>query len=504
MSGQRKLSESKMTTLIVDFLLIHPPYHRRRGSGTVFPLGLGYLAAVSEVAGFKTSIIDCAVNFGSLDDASLQVFVQWFEQKLKLFSPRIAIGVGPCTTPSVRALKIISQICKKLFPEIPIIYGGPLASIPGQEWVFFEEFSATAIVPGDGEVVINELLTNLRDKGIVENIHGVITPSTSPGFANVIKDLNNIPFPIRPNPSDKNNYHLSTRRDLFVEPFANIMASRGCPYKCSFCVSGTLRQGQYHRRSVDNIINEIDNLTRNSGVKSIIFYDDTFFPSRDNLERDVKNFIDGLDRLPERIVWQIEMRTDIALAIDSSLAKLLFEAGCRQINLGIEKADAQLLKNMDQAVSTDQFMHCFKNIRNGAPEMRLTGTFILGGPGETRDSIKQTIDFSKSIDLLFAHFYPLELYPGTKIYTDVCGNHGSRWWYDKIMSDDLPWGKIVYEDDILDRQNLLNIISDAYKSFYQRDSWRELAKLSLGDRFPIIEKQIAEWFADRFDFKKGN
>jgi len=210
----------------------------------------------------------------------------------------------------------------------------------------------------------------------------------------------------------------------------------------SFCVSGILRDGLYHRRSIDNVVKEIEYLYYTYQVKTIVFYDDTFFPSPISLDQDVSMFTTAMTHFGNKIQWQVEMRPNVLLAMDDLIANRLFKAGCRQINVGIEKSYPGASPLIGKGVDSGKEVRkaCLR-IHKGAPSMRLTGTFILGGPDETSDTINNTIEFAISLDLIFAHFYPLELYPGTELFKQLLGTQGHQLWYQKIMSDNLPWVK---------------------------------------------------------------
>jgi radical SAM superfamily enzyme YgiQ (UPF0313 family) len=121
----------------------------------------------------------------------------------------------------------------------------------------------------------------------------------------------------------------------------------------------------------------------------------------------------------------------------------------------------------------------------------------LGGPGETLDSIQETIDISTQFCLLFAHYYPLELYPGTPIYEDVFGNDKKKW-FDIIMNDTSPWGDVVYENNHILRPQLMNLVYSAYSQFYGRSEWKELAKYHLNKNYNNILMAVESWQIDRF------
>jgi len=478
----------------VDLVLIHPPYHRRNGSGVIFPLGLGYIAAAAMESGFTVRIIDGARQCSSLRKDSLDQFRLWLSQELSASLPRLAIGIGPCTTSSVCSIKAISEVCKVVCPRIPLIYGGPLASIPGQERLFFEEFSASALVPGDGEYAVCGLLSALQRNVSLETVKHIVTPGSTIMTCNVVNDLDALPFPYR----ETGGYRLSVRRDLFRPPFATVVASRGCPYTCPFCMSGLLRKGHYHRRSLPTVIEEIMQLQSQHNVRTVVFYDDTFFPSPNSLSADVQFVVQSFKTLTEPIYWEIEMRPDILIALEPHLAKQLFHVGCRQINVGIEKGWHKGGQTLGKGVSPEEIRTAIEKIRESVPLMRFTGTFILGGPDETKETIRETVDFAISLGLLFAHFYPLEVYPGTALFAQTYSGVDPLWWYEQVMKDDLPWGEIVYEGGDLDRDELLRCVAEAYKRFYQHPDWHDQAQSQLGKHYDDIIQTVATWQDDRF------
>lgn len=358
-------------------------------------------------------IIDCAPYFSTIENTSLQELEIWLSTKISEIKPKLAIGVGPCTVSSARSLPCIEKACKSSVPEKPILYGGPLASIPGQGWFFFNYLHAFAIIPGDAEIVLNQLLDKLRnnDKG---KVNGVIYGSDENFSVNVIEKLDELPFPAR-DLFESALYSPSIRRNLFKFPFANIVCSRGCPNNCGFCSASSLRGGRQYKRSIENIGEELLTLSK-QGVKSLTFYDDCLFSNRSSANADVIEFSRAVKSSGKDVVWQIEMRPDIVEILDEESIRIMYKSGCRQINIGAEKGTMKGLKEINKALTPEQTIEACKKIKDASPNFRVTATFIIGGPGETRQDALETLDFSKKLGLIFAHFYPLEIYPGTKLY----------------------------------------------------------------------------------------
>lgn len=453
------------------------------------PLGLGYLSSFIRLKGFTPHILDCVPFFPSIDSVSLERMKNWLMEKLCENRPTLAIGIGPCTLASANSTIAIEQVCKKVLPSVPIVYGGPLASVPGLEWFFFEHLHAYAVISGDGEIVLTDLLTQLKsNKG--EQIEGVSYAPSQKFAPNFVKDLDMLPFPAR-DLFNNSLYFPSARRDLFTSPFACVICSRGCPYNCGFCSSAVIRNGHQSKRSLGNISEEIRMLTMGMGVRSIVFYDDSSFSNESTANEEMTEFSKMMGNAGKEAVWQIEMRPDIANSLDESSIKAMYESGCRQINLGIEKGTLKGLRSIEKALRPEQSVEACQKIRSATPNLRLAGTFILGGPGETYDEAVETIEYSKNLGLLFAHFYPLEIYPGTRLYQKKFGSD-MRTWLDLILQDSMFAGSLVYEDT-LQKDDIAGLTCKAYRAFYRRKEWISLGKSLLGSHFGTVRSTAFSW-----------
>ena len=482
-----------------DILLVHPSYHRRLGSGIVPPIGLSYLTSSLRKAGFTSKILDCALYFGSLDTLTIKKMKNWLQRELTLANPQLAIGIGPCTTSAIRSILVITDTCRDTHPHVPLIFGGPLTLIPDQEWLFFERLSAFAVVKGDGEYGLRHILAELREGKPLPGIPGVQSSKDQQIEPYFIEDLD----ALRPtwDRFKMSAYKPSVRRNLFVYPFASMVGSRGCPHHCSFCVSGQLIK--YRRHSFEYIAKQVGILRKNYHTRSIIFYDDSLFPYTLKVNDEITLFADLLSRSASDVLWQIEIRPDVFSQISNETFKHIFSCGCRQMNIGIEKVSSSQLELLSKPFDVEQLRRSCRLITKICPRMRLTGTFILGGPGETLKLIHETIEFSAELGLLFAHYYPLELYPGTPMYRSVFGQENSAW-FNKIMNDKWPWGEIIYEDNDISAIQLMDLVHSAYRYFYDRDEWRKIAKHHLGRNYEKVQASVKLWQEDRFQLSRGD
>jgi radical SAM superfamily enzyme YgiQ (UPF0313 family) len=461
----------------VDVLLINPPFHTRNGGGSFFPLGLGYIISSVVAHRYTWGVIDCTKMIDSFYQNELCKFEEELLIKMQKYSP-LMIGMGPCITSQLRALKVISNCCQKVFPSIPVIAGGPLVSIEGQEWFFNEDLGLDYIIKGDGEQAIPDAIRAIKDTGSVAN--STMLSKQGYTFLNEIKDINPILFPYR-------GLHggdiFSTRRSISNthQTQAAMITSRGCPYSCNYCVSGNLKTNKtVRKRSVNNIIQEMEDLHQNCGINDVTFYDDCFFSNVKTASADIKSFCDELLHKELHMTWQIELRPDLLLSLNDDSIHLLENSGCRQINLGIEKGSDEGLRFLGKTSSLTGLRQKNLHIKK-ISRINLSATFILGGGTETRNDVIQLVEESKSLELDFAHYNPLFVYPGTPLYKLVFNN--DRTWADIISNDSLPWGEIVFENDSLKCPDLLELVDYAYMEFYKNTEYA--SQQMIVDRFNI-------------------
>lgn len=470
----------------VDLLLINPFYHKRNGSGAIFPLGLGYISKKLRDNGFSVKIIDCALYFKTLNE--LPEFLQWFRIKISKIDPYI-IGIGPSTTPAIRSIIEINKICREIHSHKPIIFGGPLASINSQQWIFKDILKADGVVSGDGEQVMLNIIKYLKSnrvkKSLCETINDLNKDEVKHDFFE--SDIPERSFNIL--------YKPSIRRNLFKNPFATLIGSKGCPRSCSFCVSSTLNR--YRKRSFESIIREMKFLYENKNIKSFIFYDDCFFSNKNSINQEIESFTKQIIANKINASWQIELPPDMLYEIDYDNLKNLINSGCRQFNIGFERNDNLTLNLFNKSYD-------FNKIKNKCDEIfkidslfRINGTFILTGPNSSFNKIRDLIYFSKNLNLLFAHYNPLFLYPGTILYDNLFPKQPKKW-FEIISKNEDFFGEILYQDKNLNRKEIFNQIQNAYCSFYD-SKWELKARKIFKNNYNYIQGNINKMKIDRFN-----
>lgn len=198
-----------------------------------------------------------------------------------------------------------------MYPSIPLVFGGPLALIPDQGWLLFRRLNAFAVVKGDGEYPLARILNALQKGAKSFDIPGVQTSEDEERTPYFEKDLDQCSYPAW-DMLEIGSYKPSIRRDLFVEPVATILGSRGCRYRCTFCLSGL---AEYRRHSYHYVADQAGVLQSQYGIRALIFYDDCFFPDHSRASEEISSFVRLLSQSAPGLLWQIESRPDVFCAI---------------------------------------------------------------------------------------------------------------------------------------------------------------------------------------------
>lgn len=436
-------------------LLIYPPNDLGMGESTFRPvldiyqpLGLAYIAAVLEKSGYDVVIIDAKVESLSLDDIL---------RRIARFHPDL-IGITATTADFSISRQLARHI--KSRGNYPILIGGPHVSALPEETMRDENFDYGII--GEGEQTTLELAHALVSQNTydVQNIKGIMfrengkivhTPPRE-----CIPQLDDLPFPARHLLPPPEKYSYLYYKHL---PVATMITSRGCPYQCIFC-DHSVFGFNVRMRSVSNLIEELEMLVKRYGVREVIILDDLFTLYRDRT-------MEFCQRLLEKdidIAWSCMSRVD---TVTYEMLKLMKRAGCWRINYGIESGNQEVLHTIKKNITLDAVTQAVRWTH--ALGIRSLGFFILGFPGETRETIEDTIRFARTLPLDRVVFFIAQPLPGTELY-HLASRQGRlqkdvdyRYYHLYCFPEKIP-----YVSEGLSIELLKRCRTKAYRDFYFR------------------------------------
>lgn len=381
-------------------LLISPSEEKVYGvkSMPAYPsLGLLYIGTVLQEEGHEIRLLD--IDTEKINDRK---FCRVFQD----FNPD-AVGITSVTPTINDALKWAAL--SKTIRDIPVVLGGIHATIAPEEVI--RRDCVDIVVAGEGELTAMELFQSLSTgqpglkdiKGIFYKLEGrMVVNERRP----LIEDLDLLPFPDRT---------LLKRPEAFlppdatVLPVATIMTTRGCPGNCTFCCTRQIFSRKLRARSVRNMVEEVENLVREGGFKEIHVADDTFTLVKER----VLAFCDEIKKRKLKVHFQFMngLRADF---VDREILSALRDTGFTAVGYGVETGNEGLLKNIKKNIPLEVTRNAFRISKELSFE---TWAFLIFGlPGETEETIKQTIRFTKELDPDFAKFFILKPYPGTEVH----------------------------------------------------------------------------------------
>lgn len=396
----------------MKLLLLNPPI-REWSLPNVYPSGLGYLAAV---IGERNPDWDIEVY----DINALRPSREELERAIAA-SDADVFGIGGLVT-IYRIIKDLIQTVRRLHPDKTIIAGGSCAtSVPH---VMMDKTAVDILCIGEGENTTSELLDALAQGRDLETVPGIWYRDTSgkpraTAPRSPIMDLDALPFPrwdLFPmdiyceNPIGAVNLNKwddgSIAPDTEHRRSMNVLSSRGCPYDCTFCYHDFMGV-KYRFRSAENIVAEIAELKSRYNVQYIHFIDDCFIINKENVRR----FCEIMTRENMGVTWGCAGRVNI---MTEEMIVRMKEAGCVFIGYGIESGSQTILDRIKKKVTVEQ----------AKTAIRLTQkhlgwadcSFIAGLPGETHETVRETVEFCKELNLAPEVIFFATPYPKTALY----------------------------------------------------------------------------------------
>lgn len=415
----------------VKVLFINPPYYRLLGQTYIYiPMGICCLASITKNAGYETFVynmdvppiqsetwIDYQNKYSNHDERDL-ILMNLDHDPLNVWSELIevlndikpdVVGLTGLTPQIPLALKI-ADISKKTNPSTTVILGGTHATLRSEELI--KETTIDYVFRGEAEEGILEFLDAFKVKEPLSKIKKIKGMT----YKHDKKLIHNPTQPL----IDINKYPMPAK-DLFLFPerlqpknMGLILTGRGCPFKCNFCASPFLSEYKVRKRSIKNIVDEIEFVVNTYKIDEFMFWEDTFIVGKERLRR----FCDELKKRNLDIFWRCHTRLD---TLNDEILDLIIANGCKQINVGIETGSEKMMKYINKKVSLEKIIEKLDLLRE--KNIAWSANFLIGYPEETPSDVEKTIKFIETHVRNHIAVNVCIPYPGTKFF-DYCLNLG--------------------------------------------------------------------------------
>ncbi|MEM4244414.1 MAG: radical SAM protein [Candidatus Bathyarchaeia archaeon] len=364
------------------------------------PLGLSYVAAALEKAGFKVEM---------LDNYLLRKPINEVTELVKHANPEI-VGMT-CSSASYPRCVETAKAIKEALPSCKIVVGGWHPSYVPDSMLQHPEIDY--VVMGEGERAMVELAACLTkgDEAAAKQVAGVAyrhsgkIVQTPQKF---ITNLDELPFPAR----HLLPMHLYEKEIPYLKakPFTTMNIVRGCPFNCVYCETRRLWGQTCRAFSPPRVVDEIVHLTEKYGIRGIYFVGDNFTINK----KRTMELCELIKKSQLDIEWVCDTRADM---ISRELLQAMKEAGCRTIWFGVESGSPRILEKINKGITKEQTAQAFKLCREAG--IQIASSFIMGIPGETLEDIELTYKFAKKLDPDWAQFNVYIAVPGSGLYDEV-------------------------------------------------------------------------------------
>ncbi len=452
----------------MDISLILPPLslddrygqrHLGNIGGNLPPLGLAYIAAFLREKKFSVDIIDGTV--GNLSEKEIL-------EKIKKQQPKV-IGFSAMTFTFPR-MALFSKKIRKNFPDTLILIGGHHATLLPEQ-VLLENSHFDLVVYGEGELTAWEIMEKfkkcnfnrgrfLNDYHLLGNIDGIVfrkskqTIMTSP--RQTINNLDDLPYPAWDLLPMKE--YIPLPNQYLNKPVIHMVASRGCPFQCSFCSANAVFGRKIRSLSPNRLVDIIRYVKDKFRAREISFWDDSLTVNKKWLLEFCRLMItEKID-----VTWTCYARAD---CVDREMLSWMKKAGCWNIFYGFESGNQELLDLVGKNITLAQIRKANRLTKEAGIEVR--ASFMIALPKETPQMAQKTIDFAVSLNPDYAQFCITTPFPKTKLYENAQK-------YGKLSADFSKynvWEAVFIPHGYKDKKEIEKMEKRAVRQFYLRFSY---------------------------------
>lgn len=448
----------------MKILFLNPPFKSEHGrysrtsrspaitkGGTLYyPFWLAYAAGVAEQAGFEVELIDAPAQRISTADLLQRIIIN-----------KPGLIVVDTSTPSISSdINICEQIKAELPNSFIVLVGTHPSALP--EETIKASSAINAIARREYDFIIRDLAQALQSRQDWKLIRGLTFIKddqvvNSPDMP-LIEDIDSLPF------ASKVYKKFLNPKDYFFAaadyPMMMIITGRGCPFRCFFCVyPQTFHSRRYRLRSAESVVAEFEYIIKEfPEVREIGIEDDTFTAIKRRTQEICRLIIEkGI-----RIKWYANVRVDL----DLETMKLMKKAGCHLVTVGYESGSQKVLDGMHKGTKVEDIVRFSANTKKAG--LLVHGCFMAGNPGETKETLQESLDLSLKLNNDTMQYFPLMVYPGTEAFTWAKQNgYIKAACYDDWLTDNGLHNCVVDLPD-LTSEILVDWCNKARKTYYLR------------------------------------
>jgi len=439
------------------------------------PLGLGYLATALR-KNHKVHLLDCIKT--GIKPEHLENYITRGSYN--------AVGFQ-CYTYDLPILRPLIKMCKK--KGLLTLVGGPHPSaVPRETMEYFGSYLDYCF-QGEAEIGLPILIDTIDGKKNYskEEIPGLVWRKKEKIILNEKKYVNDLDILGTPSwdllrPEE---YPEAQHGAFFKNfPIAPIIATRGCPYACTFCAGNLISGKVCRKRSPNHVVDEIKMLYNKHAVREIHIIDDNFTLDK----KFAKEILRHIKKSGLKISWSVPNGVRME-SLDDELLGLMKDTGLYLVSLGIESGSDRVLDLMKKKTSVSFIRETVKRIQKFGIDV--AGFFIIGFPGETIKDIEKTIKFSLELDLIRANYFTYLPFPGTESYASIKREEG----LEKINWDRFFFFGASYSPKGIDAKALRKLQKKAFIKFYFRPSifWKNVKQIKSLKHFKFLFKRFFNW-----------
>jgi len=445
-------------------LMLNPPFFKKfsrtsrspaisKGGTLYYPIWLAYATGVLEEAGHEVKLLDAPAR-GVGKEEVLEI--------ARNFGSGLA--VLDTSTPSIYSDVEIAGSIKEALPDTFVTLVGTHPSALPEETLKLDG-RIDAVARREYDYTLRDLARCLEGGKGLNSVKGLSFRENDNIIHNEdrehIKDLDALPFV-----SEVYKRHVNVKDDFYaanLHPVITIISGRGCPFRCTYCLfPQTLHGHGYRFRSPENLVNELEYIKKEfPAAKEVFIEDDTLTANRKRC-RQISELI--INR-KLRVTWSANSRADVDLQTLESMKK----AGCRLLCVGFESGCQEILDNIHKGTNIAKIRQFMRDVKKAG--ILVHGCFLLGCPGETKETIEKTVEFGKELEPDTAQFFPIMVYPGTEAY-DWAKKEGYLLTedYSKWLTEEGVHNCLVSRPG-LSSEELVALCDEARREFYLRPSY---------------------------------